>query len=86
MTDPIYLLAVLGAIAEIAEWMGRRHSDGLGWPAALWVPELGWTADRGIRVPPILILTTLALLMVHVPAVQRLGGARTRYSSPINRR
>ena len=29
-----------------------------------------------MRVPAILILTMLALLLAHVPAVQRLGGAR----------
>jgi len=46
--------------------------------ASFWISQQvsGWTADRGMRVPPILILTTLALLTAHVPAVQRLGGAR----------
>jgi uncharacterized membrane protein len=46
--------------------------------ASFWISQQvsGWTADRGMRVPPILILTTLALLIAHVPALQRLGGAR----------
>jgi uncharacterized membrane protein len=46
--------------------------------ASFWISQQlsDWTADRGMRIPAILILTTLALVMAHVPAVQRLGGAR----------
>ena len=50
------------ALAFASFWISQQLSD--------------WTADRGLRIPAILILTTLALLMAHVPAVQRLGGAR----------
>ena len=35
-----------------------------------------WTAESGAQVPAMLILTTVALLAAHIPAVQRLGGAR----------
>jgi uncharacterized membrane protein len=35
-----------------------------------------WTAEAGTEVPAMLILTTVALLVAHVPAVHRLGGAR----------
>jgi uncharacterized membrane protein len=61
---PITVISVgaLLALAFASFWMSQQLSD--------------WTAERGLRVPPILILTTLALLMAHVPAVQRLGGAR----------
>jgi len=46
--------------------------------ASFWISQQlsDWTADKGMRVPAILILTMLALLLAHVPAVQRLGGAR----------
>jgi uncharacterized membrane protein len=56
-------ISALLALAFASFWMSQQLSD--------------WTADRGIRVPAILILTTLALLMAHFPAVKRLGGART---------
>jgi uncharacterized membrane protein len=61
---PITVISVgaLLALAFASFWMSQQLS--------------GWTAERGLRVPPILMLTTLALLMAQVPAVQRLGGAR----------
>jgi uncharacterized membrane protein len=61
---PITVISIgaLLALAFASFWISQRFAD--------------WTADRGMRVPPILILTTLALLTAHVPAVQRLGGAR----------
>jgi uncharacterized membrane protein len=62
---PITVISIsaLLALAFASFWMSQQLSD--------------WTADRGIRVPAILILTTLALLFAQVPAVKRLGGART---------
>jgi uncharacterized membrane protein len=62
---PVTVIGVgaLLALAFASFWISQQLSD--------------WTADRGVRVPAILIVTTLALLMAHVPAVQRLGGART---------
>ena len=35
-----------------------------------------WSAELGAQVPAMLILTTLALLVAHIPAVHRHGGAR----------
>jgi len=35
-----------------------------------------WAAELGAQVPAMLILTTLALSVAHIPAVHRLGGAR----------
>ena len=35
-----------------------------------------WAAELGAQVPAMLILTTIALLVAHIPAVHRLGGAR----------
>ena len=45
----------------------------------LWISESLsiWTGKYGISVPSILILTTLALVLAHIPTIQRLQGART---------
>jgi uncharacterized membrane protein/uncharacterized protein len=61
---PITVISVgaLLALAFASFWISQQVAD--------------WTADRGVRVPPILILTTLALLAAHVPAVRQMGGAR----------
>ena len=63
-TRPVNLgsLGMLLALAFGAFWLSQRLS--------------GWSAESGTRVPAILILTTLALLVAHWPAAQRLGGAR----------
>jgi uncharacterized membrane protein len=44
----------------------------------LWLSQecSAWLATRGIGVPAILILTTLALAVAQVPAMRRVGGAR----------
>ena len=44
----------------------------------LWLSQRmsAWTAQSGAQVPTMLILTTVALLAAHIPAVHRLGGAR----------
>jgi uncharacterized membrane protein len=46
---------------------------------SLWLSQRisAWTAESGAQVPAMLILTTVALLAAQVPAVHRLGGART---------
>jgi uncharacterized membrane protein/uncharacterized protein len=56
-------LGVLLALAFASLWMSQRLS--------------AWTAESGAQVPAMLILTTVALLAAQVPAVHRLGGART---------
>lgn len=45
---------------------------------ALWISELAAAAlgARGVSVPSILIVTTLALILAQVPAISRLPGAR----------
>jgi uncharacterized membrane protein/uncharacterized protein YecT (DUF1311 family) len=45
---------------------------------SLWLSQrlAAWTAGSGAEVPAMLILTTIALLVAHIPAVHRLGGAR----------
>lgn len=55
--------------------LGLLFAAGL---AAMWLSELaaGWLGARGLNVPSILILTTLALLLAQIPAVNRLTGAR----------
>lgn len=44
----------------------------------VWLSQqlAAWASERGPAVPAILIVTTLALILAGVPAVQRLGGAR----------
>ena len=61
---PVTIISVstLLALAFASFWTSRQVSE--------------WTAQLGAQVPAILILTTLALLIAQVPAVQRLGGAR----------
>jgi uncharacterized membrane protein len=36
----------------------------------------GWLAERGLALPPILLLTVVALLLAQLPVVHRLRGAR----------
>ena len=55
-------IGVLLALALGSLWLSQRMS--------------AWAADSGARVPAMLILTTVALLVAHIPAVHRLGGAR----------
>jgi uncharacterized membrane protein/uncharacterized protein len=55
-------LALLLALAFGSLWLSQRMS--------------AWTADSRAQVPAMLILTTVALLAAHIPAVHRLGGAR----------
>jgi uncharacterized membrane protein len=55
-------VAILIALAFGAHWLSVS--------AAHWLGALGFAA------PAILIVTTLALLVAHIPAVQRMGGAR----------
>ncbi len=49
---------------------------GLG---SLWISEVlaAWFASRGLVVPSILIITTLALVFAQFPAISRLRGARS---------
>ena len=54
-------IVTLLALALAALWASRRIS--------------AWTAEAGIAVPDMLILTSIALLAAQVPAMQRLGGA-----------
>lgn len=55
--------------------VGLLLALGLG---SLWLSQRlsAWTAETGAEVPAMLILTTVALLVAHIPAVHRLGGAR----------
>ena len=55
-------LGLLLALALGSLWLSQRMS--------------AWTAESGAQVPTMLILTTVALLVAHIPAVHRLGGAR----------
>jgi uncharacterized membrane protein/uncharacterized protein len=55
-------LGLLLALALGSLWLSQRMS--------------AWTAESGAQVPTMLILTTVALLAAHIPAVHRLGGAR----------
>jgi uncharacterized membrane protein len=55
-------LAALLALALGAFWLSQQMA--------------AWTSQRGMAVPAILIVTTLALVLAQVPAVRRLGGAR----------
>jgi uncharacterized membrane protein/uncharacterized protein YecT (DUF1311 family) len=55
-------LAALLALAFGAFWLSQQLA--------------AWASQRGLAVPAILILTTLALGLAQVPAVHRLGGAR----------
>lgn len=55
-------LSALLALAFGGLWVSERLSD--------------WLAQAGLPVPSILILTTMALALAMVPAVQRLAGAR----------
>lgn len=45
---------------------------------AIWLAEFTgeWFAARGVGVPSILILTTVALVLAQVPSIRRIGGAR----------
>ena len=53
MSDPIYLLAVLGAIAAIAEWLGRR-------PAGSWLGGAIITLILGILLANLGIIPTIS--------------------------
>ncbi len=55
-------LALLLALAFGSLWLSQRMSS--------------LTAETGAQVPAMLILTTVALLAAHIPAVHRVGGAR----------
>jgi uncharacterized membrane protein len=46
---------------------------------SLWLSQglSAWSAESGAQVPAMLILTTVALLAANIPAVHRVGGART---------
>jgi uncharacterized membrane protein len=55
-------LAALLALAFGAFWLSQQLA--------------AWTSQRGLAVPAILVLTSLALVLAQVPAVHRLGGAR----------
>jgi uncharacterized membrane protein len=55
-------LAVLPAMALGAHWLSLRIAE--------------WAAARGVEVPAILVLTTLALIAAQLPAVRRLNGAQ----------
>ena len=59
-------LAVLGALGAGAVWLSDRLSAWTAWP----------TVDGTSSIPPILILTALALALAQVPAVGRLRGTR----------
>ncbi len=63
-SNPVDLmsLAVLLAMAFTAHWLSVTAAD--------------WLASLGVRIPSILILTTLALLAAQLPPVQRLCGAQ----------
>jgi uncharacterized membrane protein len=45
---------------------------------ALWISmqAAGWLASTGVTIPPILIITAIALVLAQAPAVNRLAGAR----------
>ncbi len=45
---------------------------------AFWLSQqlAAWMSQRGLAVPAMLIVTTLALVLAQIPAVHRLGGAR----------
>ena len=45
---------------------------------SLWLSNeiTGWLTEMGIEIPSILILTTIALILAQIPAVQRLKGGR----------
>ena len=61
---PVSLIGIglLMALALGSLWLSQRMS--------------AWTAASGAPIPAMLILTTVALLAAHIPAVHRLGGAR----------
>ncbi len=46
--------------------------------AAIWLADLlaDWLSGRGVNVPSVLILTTFALVLAQIPAVNRLRGTR----------
>jgi uncharacterized membrane protein len=89
---PVAMAAVSDAAApgEPAEDAGHAHPDaetvsptGFGLLLALGAAVVGMSrvlaglaADAGVRVPEMLILTTIALCLAQVPAVRRIRGAR----------
>ncbi len=85
-TDPAPAAAAAAAAAPAGDAESERETASaaalgallaLG-AAALWVSDAAsaWAASGlGLRLPSILVLTTLALALAQIPAVQRLAGA-----------